>query len=80
MLPTPKAASAAPKPAATATLALPAPNTAESAAPAPAASATADAAPVLIPADLVQRVSEYYVQERIYLTKCQQFIIMTSSK
>eukprot|EP00878_Enallax_costatus_P024102 GHUV01025695.1.p1 GENE.GHUV01025695.1~~GHUV01025695.1.p1 ORF type:complete len:218 (+),score=54.30 GHUV01025695.1:270-923(+) len=58
-------------------LALPAPTTAAT------AGFTATAArpgQAVLSAEVVQGVLDYYAQERIYLAKCQQFLVMTASK
>jgi hypothetical protein len=34
----------------------------------------------VLPLDVVQGVADYYAEERIYLAKCQQFIVMTASE
>lgn len=61
--------------------ALPTPAAAPGAAPAPAGgTAATSAGQAVLPADIVQGVADYYAQERIYLAKCQQFIVMTASE
>jgi hypothetical protein len=34
----------------------------------------------VLPLDVVQGVADYYAEERVYLAKCQQFIVMTASE
>jgi len=67
-------------------LALPAPTTEAAATPAaatPAPSAAgkgAAAGQARLPQDLVQGLADAYAQERIYLAKCQQLVVMMASK
>ncbi|WIA13954.1 hypothetical protein OEZ85_002523 [Tetradesmus obliquus] len=81
-IPPPAAAPAAAAPAAAAPLALPAPAAGTGVAPAAAASTAAkpSSSPgqAVLPLDVVQGVADYYAEERIYLAKCQQFIVMTA--
>lgn len=83
-IPPPAAAPAAAAPAAAAPLALPAPAAGTGVAPAAAASTAAkpSSSPgqAVLPLDVVQGVADYYAEERIYLAKCQQFIVMTASE
>jgi hypothetical protein len=34
----------------------------------------------VLPLDVVQGVADFYAEERVYLAKCQQFIVMTASE
>lgn len=58
-------------------LALPATGGASASASTPATTTLSQA---VLSADMVQGVADFYAQERIYLTKCQQFIVMTASE
>lgn len=79
----PKASSSSATPAGGGLLALPAPPTAATAATPSNANSAAAAGmqdQSVLPADVVQEVADYYAQERLYLSKCQQYIVMTASK
>uniref|UniRef100_A0A383VTA8 Uncharacterized protein n=1 Tax=Tetradesmus obliquus TaxID=3088 RepID=A0A383VTA8_TETOB len=80
-IPPPAAAPAAAATAAAAPLALPAPAAGTVATPAAAAAAakpSSSPGQAVLPLDVVQGVADYYAEERIYLAKCQQFIVMTA--
>ncbi|KAF6258720.1 hypothetical protein COO60DRAFT_1701205 [Scenedesmus sp. NREL 46B-D3] len=81
-LPPPAAAPATAASAGAGRLALPAPGAFTGAAPVAAAGAatkpSSSPGQAVLPLDVVQAVADYYAEERVYLAKCQQFVVMTA--